>query len=121
MDGADLLVSLGARGIELRLNGNRLVYGPKDALTAEIRAELEAHKTGIRAALRELAAEPQSLLDRYDRLEATGISPRLAPGGPTIWRRRQLHAWLVSVGGARPDLRDEVSSQLHWYERMLPL
>jgi hypothetical protein len=64
----ELLDVLAARGVQLSAEGDRLrCRAPQGALTADIRAALEANKPAILASLRAAAGETSSPIARVDR------------------------------------------------------
>src|SRR5689334_5621051 len=53
----DLLGELERRGVELAVDGDRLRYRPKDAVTPELRAAIVQHKSELLALIDEAEAE----------------------------------------------------------------
>jgi hypothetical protein len=51
MTATDLLADLQQRGVELKADGERLLYRPKDALTSELHQALARHKAELLALL----------------------------------------------------------------------
>ena len=62
MSVANLLAELRKRGVELRPQGDRLLYRPTDAVPPALRDRLRASKPQI---LRELQTQGDQLLDRF--------------------------------------------------------
>ena len=58
MGARDVLETLAAAGVTIRLDGDRLIASPRESLTDDLRASLKANKAALMAALQGGAAAP---------------------------------------------------------------
>ena len=69
----DLILLLRSRGVDLRVDGDRLRFRPASAVGSDLRARLAEHKADIVAALATASSEPSQSSRKVLRLRLAGI------------------------------------------------
>ena len=108
MSGIALLDDLRRRGIELRAQGDRLLYRPRNAVPHELRAQLAEQKAEILAELDLDAAIPISETHTLVLTEAgTKVVEirQVSPPGSTRWEKRLFRGTVALVGEVTTDRR----------------
>lgn len=85
MNAIDLLTELRRRGLELRPDGERLLYRPKGAVTPELAAAIRAHKPELLALLSQ-EAQAELALERK-AIQAEANIPLTGETRPSRWSR----------------------------------
>jgi hypothetical protein len=107
-DAAKLLANLVRRGVELRVQGDRLRYRPKTAVTPELMSDLEAHKLELLALLSAKegdGASSSKVLDANLAGSAHGSEP---PTGGLVYPESEItvddarHKGWVDIEDTRP-------------------